>query len=171
MEDKKTMRFGEKYRVGNYEVIKFNKTLRKQEVAALRLQTGIPKELWKSLQRAQLPYVKVNAISGIWGIEFCCNTSVYRLIDGCLGEGGEQNETMLAHLFNMWYMDTAVPGDEEYQETKAKAFKEFMERHKAKEVSEEEDKNTLEELENEEKAKATIVDMANELKNGKDNEG
>lgn len=171
MEENKKMVYGHRYRVGNYAVIKYNKVLRKQEVSELRNQIGIPDDIRKSLQRAQLPFIKVNAISGIWGIEFCCNTCVYRLIDTHLGEGGEQNEAMLAHLFNMWYMDTAVPGDDEYMKAKAEALKSFMERQKPAAVSEEEDAKVLEELKKDEEAKAVIVDMAGELQKEENNEG
>lgn len=158
------MLFGKRYQVGNYSVIKFNKTLRKQDVAALRAQMGFPKEEYKNLQRAQLPYIKIEAVSGIWAIEFCCNTTVFHMLDVLLGEDEDGNKEMFAHLFNMWFMDTTVPGDEEYQEAKAIAMKAFMERRKADEVNDEEDQKTIEELKAMEEAKTAIVEISEEVK-------
>lgn len=171
MQENKGLLYGKKYIVGNYRVIKVNKVLRKQDVAELRNMMGIPVEDRKLLQRAQLPFIKVEAVSGIWAVEFCCNTNVFRLIDTMLVEGDEKSETMFAHLFNMWYMDTAVPGDEEYQEAKAVALKDFMERQKAAAISEEEDSKILDEMKADEEAKAAIVEMGKELKKENDNEG
>lgn len=159
------MLFGKRYRVGNYTVIKYNRTLRKQEVSALRSQMGIPADVRKSLQRAQLPYIRVEAVSGLWAVEFCCNTAVYRLIDERLGEGGMQSEVIFAHLFNMWFMDTTVPGDEEYQEAKAEALKGFMERKKSA-VSSDDDSGILDEMEAEENGTAAVIEMAGKLGEG-----
>ena len=143
MENKKSLQFGKKYQVGNFFVFKYNRVLSKSEVNELRTQLGIPADERKKLQRAQLPYIKVEAVSGIWSVYYCCNTTVFRLIDGMLGEGGEENEALLAHLFNMWFMDTTVLGDDEYFLDKAKAFKAFMERRRAGDVSEKEDEEIL----------------------------
>lgn len=132
------MLYGKRYLVGNYTVIKYNRVLRRQEIEQLRMQTGIPQDLRKSMMSGQLPYIKVGSVNGTWAIEFCCNTTVYRMIEASLEKGGERNESMLASLFNMWYTDTAIPGDDEYQEDKSNALKAFMERHKAaSEVKEE----------------------------------
>lgn len=166
MERKRVLAFGRKYQVGNYLVLKFNKTLRKSEVSELRTQMGIPTELRKGLSRAQLPFIKVMAVSGIWSVEFACNTTVYRMIDTNLKEEDEDSITMFHHLFNMWFMDTSVPGDEEYQKAKADAFKAFMERHKAPEVSEEEDKKIVEGMRQDEENKATLIGMAEHIKEG-----
>lgn len=171
MEEKKGLQYGKTYRVGNYRVLKVNRVLRKSDVAELRNQMGIPAEDRKLLHRAQLPYIKVEAISGIWAVEFCCNTSVFRMIDTMLKEDDPKSVTMLAHLFNMWFMDTTVPGDTEYQEAKAVALKAFMDRQKAKAVTDEEDAATIDELRKDEDAKAAIVDMADELRKEEGYEG
>lgn len=160
MEDKKIMQYGMKYRVGNYMVLKYNKALRKSEVAELRSQMFIPPYVQKHLQRATLPVIKVFAMSGIWSIEFGCNTAVYKMLDEHIAIGGNRIETMFAHLFNMWFMDTTIPGDEEYKTDKAAAFKAFMERRKSDEISEEEDDKVLEEMKKGEENKAKIVEMS-----------
>lgn len=181
MEERKTLEFGRKYQVGNFRVLKYNRVLRKSGVAELRTQMGIPRDEWKNLQRSQLPYIKVMAVSGVWAVEFCCNTSIYQFIDNLLvraidayeqGVKLEGNDlASFAHMFNHMYMDTVILGDSIYHADKGNALKAFMERHKAAEVSQEEDDATLKELEADENAKATIIDMAEKMKEGGGDEG
>lgn len=166
MESKKSLQFGKKYKVGNFFVLKYNRVLSKGEVKELRTQLGIPADERKKLQRAQMPYIKVEAVSGVWSIYYCCNTTVFRMIDEMLGAGGEKNETFLAHLFNMWFTDTIVAGDEEYFVDKAKAFKAFMERQQAKSVSDGDDDAILDEMKEREAAKATIVSIGKNIIEG-----
>ena len=176
MEERKTLEFGRKYRVGNFFVFKYNKVLRKSEVQALRMQMGIPKDEWKNLQRAQLPFLKIEAVSGVWAVEFCCNTTMFQFLDQMLPRAIEADEQGIemesnrvadfAHMFNHMYMDTVILGDDTYREGKASALKAFMKRQKAAEVSQEEDDATLKELEADENAKATIIDMAEKVKEG-----
>lgn len=162
--EKKTLSYGKKYRVGNFTVLKINKVLRKNEIEELRNSIGIKDDDRKLLKRAQLPFIKVEAVSGIWAIELCCNTAAYQMIDQMLANGGEKAATMFAHLFNMWFMDTIVPGDNEYQEAKAVALRDFMER-KAK-AEDGDDSQILEDMKTEEEARAAIIEMSNELKKG-----
>lgn len=175
------MKFGRRYRVGNYSVIKFNKTLRKQEVAALRRQMGIPADEWKNLQRAQLPYIKVEAASGIWAIEFCCNTMVYRMIDEALGgvdidASGVVDDLSgavggLLQVFNIWFMDTTVMGDDEYLSAKAAALQGFMGRIKAPDVSKEDDDAVVDGVRSSEEQKDNIVSMCNDILEKEASEG
>lgn len=181
-----TLRFGEKYRVGNFVVIKYNKVLKKQEVAQLRNQLGIPEDIRKHLQRAQLPFVKVSAVSGIWGVEFCCNTNMYMFLDMVLAKAlkAEQDGVTLehntvadfAHLFAMMYTDTCVLGDSIYSADKGNALKAFMARQKAFEGTNEspeekaKDDEALKTVEEDEETKATIVDMASRFKKGGEHE-
>lgn len=160
-EEKKTLDFGKKYRVGNFTVLKINKVLRKEELAELRKSMDIKDEDRRHLKRAQLPFIKVEAVSGIWAIEICCTTATYHMIDQLLAEGGERAELMFAHLFNMWFMDTVVSGDNEYQEAKAVALRDFMNR-KAK-AEEGDDSEILEEMKAEEQARADINEMAEQI--------
>lgn len=167
MEEKevKTMNFGEKYSVGNYRVFKYTKTLSKRDVQSLR--KDIPADIRKHLQRGGIPYIKVEAISGLWAIEFSIGTSVFRMLDTMIPD--KENVTMFSHLINIWLMDTTVPGDNEYQEAKAIALKAFMDRQKANEVSSEEDEAAINDVKREEEAKAAIIDMANEVKKESEN--
>lgn len=167
------MMFGRRYQIGNYVVFKFNKVLKKFEIAELRNQIGIPKEDRKMLQRAQLPYIKVEAGSGIWAVEFCCNTAMYQYLDAFVVQAVEADEegielednniTDLSHVFSMMFTDTCILGDAEYTQDKGNALQALMERRKAREVSEEEDMKELDGLRQEEETKATILDMAGSI--------
>ena len=162
------MPFGKKFRIGNFEYLKINRVLGKKEVAMLRDQQGIPQSVRKHLQRGGLPNILVQAISGIWSITFACGSAMYNFIEYQNGNG-EEGEKALYNLFLMMYGDTAVLGDNEYWNDKKKALDAFMKRCKEKKVSKEEDDKELDSLRTEEEAKATIIDMANEIKEN-DNE-
>lgn len=182
MEKELTLEFGKKYRVGNFIVFKHNRVLRKSEVDQLRNQMGIPADIRKHLQRAQLPYIKVEAISGVWAVQFCCNTNMYMFIDRILAKAlkAEEEGVILehntvndfVHFFSMFFTDTTVLGDSIYTADKANALKAYMDRCKAlageKETPEEKakDDEVLEELKKEEEQKATIIDMAEAIKKG-----
>lgn len=148
--EKTGLLYGKKYKVGNYYIIKYNKVLRKSEIVSMRMAYDIPKEDLKNIERAQMPCIKVCAVSGIWSIEFSCSSSVYHLIEQRFIEGDKKSENMFAHIFNMWFMDTMMPGDEQYQEEKARALKAYQERVKAKNA------------ENENMEKAKVVSMVKE---------
>lgn len=78
------MDFGKKYRLGNYFMIKLSRSLGKKELKHLRDEKGIPKAVQKLLSRGSLPYIKVEAISGVWAVEWCAGTEMYNLFDGIL---------------------------------------------------------------------------------------
>lgn len=177
MEEKnKKLLFGKKYSVGNFWVLKYNRTLRKSEVAELRNMAGIPADMRKNLQRASLPYIKVSAVSGIWSVEFCCNNLMYRFIDEVLAQAIEADEHGLvlehnsiadfAHMFNMFYTDTCVLGDSIYTADKANALKALMARQKAAAISDEEDQKIIDDMKADEEAKAAIIDMAKHIEEG-----
>ena len=189
MEEKKeilVLPFGKKIQVGNYTVLKYTKSLTKNQLKQIRDSEDIHPDVRKNLSRSGLPYIKVEAISQIWAIEFCCNTGVYLFIDRVLPQAliAEQEgrkpefESMadFAHLFGMWMTDTCVQGDSIYYADKGKALQALIERQKAisgnKETPEEKaaDDKVLEEVKKDEENKATIVDMANHIKEGGDNE-
>lgn len=172
--------FGKKIQVGNYTVLKYTKTLTKNQLKQIRESKDIAPEVQKQLSRAGLPYIKVEAISQIWAIEFCCNTGVYLFIDRVLPLAllAEQEKRKpefesiadFAHLFGMWMTDTCVQGDSIYYADKGNALKALIERQKAsanKEETPEEkaaDDKVLDEVKKDEEAKATIVDMAQHVK-------
>lgn len=163
--------FGKKVQVGNFTVLKFTKTLTKNQLKQLRDDKGIHPDVQKQLSRAGLPFIKVEAISQIWAVEFCCNTGVYMFIDRVLplaivaeqeGRAPEfESIADFAHLFGMWMTDTCVQGDSIYYADKGNALKALIERQKAS-MSENDDK-ALKEVQEAENAKASIVEMANKL--------
>ena len=172
--------FGKKIQVGNYTVLKYTKTLTKNQLKQIRESKDIAPEVQKQLSRAGLPYIKVEAISQIWAIEFCCNTGVYLFIDRVLPLAllAEQEKRKpefesiadFAHLFGMWMTDTCVQGDSIYYADKGNALKALIERQKASANKEEtpeekaEDDKILEEVKADEEAKANIIDMAQHVK-------
>jgi len=178
MENKNILPFGQQIKVGNFTVLKFNKTLTKNQLKQIRSEKGIPPEIQKKITRAGLPYIKVEALSQIWSIQFCCNTAVFRTIDHLLpkaliaAETGEEVETTLAdfmHLFNMWFTDTSVNGDAQYMMDKGNALAALIERQKAKKETPEEkaaDDEVLKAVKADEDNKAAILDMAQEVKEG-----
>ena len=167
MEEKKerpTLPFGKEVRIGNWKVLKLTKTLSKEQIEGLRKQQGVSEKA-----------IKVEAISQIWSVEFCCNTGVYLHIDRVLPmalladqekrEPEYESIADFAHLFSMWMTDTTVQGDSTYYADKGKALKGLIERQtalrKKAETPEEkaEDDKILEEVKAAEEAKAAIVDM------------
>lgn len=161
-EEKKEMPFGVKYRVGNFEYLKITKTLSKKEIAVMRNQMGVPEEVRKSLTRGGLPYIVVNTISGGWSLCFVCGSAMYNFIQYQNGNG-ETGEKALYNLFLMMYSDTAVLGDNEYWEAKKKALDEFMGRCKSK-VNKEDDEKDLQAVKDAESARATILEMSENIK-------
>jgi len=169
------MDFGRTYRVVNFTVRKHTRALGSKELRVLRNENGIMKEHWRHLQRQGMPYITVEAGSGIWAVRFCCNTQMYMVLDTTLANATDADLAALAHMFGMWFTDTTVMGDEPYIKAKATAMKEYMDRIKAKEVTQEEDDKVLDEVRKDEESKATVLDMAKEierLENGrKENDG
>lgn len=159
------MDFGKKYRVGNFTVLKYTKSLTKKELASLR--EDLPRDVRKTLQRNGVPYIKIEAVSGIWAIEFCCNTDMFRMIDVLLAGGGtEVDVTGLTHMFLMWFTDTCIRGDREYVEAKAQAMKAFLDRQKAAAVSDEADAEALKDVERDLDAHAVLAGMEKHIEEG-----
>lgn len=186
-ETRKTMEFGKNIRIGNYVVLKFTKSLSKSQLNGLRADNNVPADVKKRLSRAGIPYIKVEAISGIFSLTFCFNTQVFRWLDYCIPaalEAQERGETLsqnsvadILHVFGMWMTDVCTTGDQKYYEDKANALKALIERQKAfagaAETAEEkaEDDKTLEEIKADEEAKAKLREMAKELEEGGEHEG
>lgn len=182
MEEKKerpSLPFGKEIKIGNYKVLKFTKSLSKSQLKGLR---NVPAGLKKQLARAGIPYIKVEAISGIFALTFCFNTQVFRWLDYCIPaalEAQENGETLaqnsvadILHVFGMWMTDVCTTGDQKYYEDKANALKALIERQKAfagaAETAEEkaEDDKILEEVKADEEAKAKLVEMSKEVSDG-----
>lgn len=185
MEEKKerpSLPYGKEIKIGNYKVLKFTKSLSKSQLKGLRADENVPAGLKKQLARAGIPYIKVEAISGIFALTFCFNTQVFRWLDYCIPvafEAQEKGETLaknsvadILYVFGMWMTDVCTTGDQKYYEDKANALKALIERQKsiagAVETPEEkaEDDKILEEVKADEEAKAKLVEMAKEVEDG-----
>lgn len=167
--------FGKKMQFGNFTVLKFNKTLSGKRMKELREGLGMmPKSERGKLKRAGIPYIKIEAISGIWAIELACNTFMYSQVEYMASLASHEktpgaDTANLVHLCDMFFTDTTLKGDEDYYMDKAKALKAYVERHSTaskKENPEEKaaDDKILDDVKAEEEAKAAIKEMAEELK-------
>lgn len=164
-----TIDFGKKYRIGNFEVLKYTKTLSKRELHTLR--EDIPIDIKKHLQRGGVPYIRVSAVSGMWSVEFCINTVMFRLVETWTASDDQSLKTSLSFMFSMMLTDTIVLGDEEYTSGKAALWKAYLDRMKAANVGKEDDNKIVSELQTESEALAAIVEMGEELKKEESNGG
>lgn len=177
------MDFGVKVKVGNYKILKYAKSLSKQEVKNLRNAANIPAYIQKHLQRASLPYIKVSTITDSWAVEFVIGTTMYDALDELHvvhdAAGNHQLMGVEAHnteaIFCAMFADTTTVGDFEYMVAKQKLLSEYLERAGKKlnekqdagkseaELKEESDKAAQEVLDDEKNA-TMLKEMAEELK-------
>lgn len=170
--------FGKKISVGPYTVLKYSKSLSKKEVKALRDAANIPADVQKHLQRGNLPFIKVETVSGSWSVEWIIGQTMYDAINeiplACDASekplyygNGYKN---LYAIFNTMFTDTCTVGDFEYQQAKQKLLVDYLNRASAvqKEQTEEEKKESEEALEDvyqAEQHKEMIIEMGKEVKN------
>lgn len=171
--ERRSLPYGKKIRVKNFVILKYSKALRKSELNEVRNMQGIPADVQKHLQRGGLPYIKVSTLAENWSVEFVCGSTMYNYIDTRQTEPErddiltEDSVTALHNLFVMMLADCTILGDPEYTTAKGKLLQEYMARQKAKEETPEEkaaDDKVLEELKNDEDAKANILSMVDDLK-------
>lgn len=171
--ERRSLPYGKKIRVKNFVILKYSKALKKSELKEVRNMQGIPADVQKHLQRGGLPYIKVSTLAENWSVEFVCGSTMYNYIDTRQTEPEwddiltEDSVTALHNLFVMMLADCTIFGDEEYITAKGKLLQEYMARQKAKEETSEEkaaDDKVLEELKNDEDAKANILSMVDDLK-------
>ena len=184
------LEFGRPVAVGNYTVTKINRTLSRRQVKELRMQSNVPDEAAKWLERARLPYIKVSTSSGSWSVEFVIGTTMYNAIDSVnvvmdadgnrmvYGTEGRNMEAMFVAML----ADTTTVGDFEYQIAKQKLLQEYLDRaSKARNANEDEGKSEEQVAkENEEAAqevldssehKTMVLDMAGRIVNGEGKDG
>ena len=131
------MDFGKKYRLGNYFVTKVSRSLGKKELKQLRDERGIPEAVQKLLSRGSLPYVKVEAISGVWAVEWCAGTEMYNLFDGILssrqGTSRQADEELegLALVVARMHTVCSIVGDREMNVGINNALNGYLDRIKA----------------------------------------
>lgn len=126
------MDFGKKYRLGNYFVTKMSRSLGKKELKQLRTEKGIPEAVQKLLSRGSLPYVKVEAISGVWAVEWCAGTEMYNLFDGILSSRQADEEFEgLALVVARMHAVCSIVGDKEMNVGINDALNGYLDRVKA----------------------------------------
>lgn len=157
----RTMPFGKVFRVANFSVIKTSRTLSKKQIAQLRAESGLPKDLLRDVQRAGLPYIKVSAISGLWAVEFSAQSTMFAFLDSRDYDDFSEVNT-LHSLFTMWLADTSIIGDLEYWKLKGEALNGFLERQKS-EATDKEHEKALEEVSTMMEAKEKMEEAAKEL--------
>lgn len=101
------MVLGRKYRVGDFWALKYARVLRESEKDVLRNDLYCAKYLRDG---SSVPFIKVGSADGTWSIEHCCNTPMYRFLDECVCDGGEE----LGALIGIWQAVTTVVGDRDY---------------------------------------------------------
>jgi hypothetical protein len=176
------LEFGKPVMVGNYTITKIVKSLSRKQVKELRRISGVPEDVQKHLERAKLPYIKVQTASGSWGVEFVMGTSMYDALDdvhvvvddSCnrqlYGVEAKNVEAMIVAML----ADTTTVGDYEYNVAKQKLLQEYLDRATKAKMDEESKKEASEiEKENEEAArevldaeehKTMILDMAERVR-------
>ena len=130
------LEFGKKVLCGNYEILKYVKSLGKKDVKRLRAMSGIPEDAAKHLSRGGLPFIRVSTCSGSWGVEFVIGTSMYDAINGIHvvvdEDGVRQMYGVEKHnaeaMFVGMLADTTVVGDLEYMREKQRILKEYLDR-------------------------------------------
>ena len=126
------MDFGKKYRLGNYFVTKVSRSLGKKELKQLRDEKGIPEAVQKLLSRGSLPYIKVEAISGVWAVEWCAGTEMYNLFDRSLGRTGSSEMTEgLALVVARMHTVCSIVGDRKMNVGINNALNGYLDRIKA----------------------------------------
>ena len=165
------MKYGKKYQVGNFYIVKVTKTLPKKEMSAIR--EWIPEEIRRDMPRHGMPYIKVSTVSGSWAVEFGPLERMFSALDNAKEEELRDRETavMLSNLFSGMYVDTSMLGDKEYNMAKSQALKELTERlAKAKQEETEKEKaaddEILEGMKKDMEAEETMLKMAKEVEDG-----
>lgn len=173
--------FGKRVMCGNFYVLKHTKALSKKELKLLRKAQGIPADVQKHLERGVLPYITIGTVTDSWKIEFVGGMMMYNAIDEIpVAVDEDKNPTYygtarinLGNIINGWFAYTSTVGDAEYQATVIKAMQDYLDRASQKNkqpLSEEENKKAMEESEADEKHKAVILKMSNEIKKGEEDD-
>lgn len=168
--------------VGNYTITKITKSLSRKQVKELRRISGIPEDIQKHLERASLPYIKVQTASGSWGVEYVIGTSMYNALDdvnvavdsdGVRQLWGVERKNVEA-MFVAMLADTTTVGDYEYQVAKQKLLQEYLDRasrrlndiadnDKGDEVLAKENDDAAQEVLEASENKAMVMDMAGRI--------
>lgn len=162
-----SMPFGKVCRVGNFRVLKTNRTLSKKQIAELRAESGLPKDFLGKVKRDGLPYIKVSAISGVWGVEFTVPTAMFYFLDS-RDYNDADDLRGLGNLFTTWLADTTLIGDLGYWKAKGQLVSDLVSRQ-SKESTDAEHEEALKEVMVMQDAKEKMEEATAKLKNDIDN--
>lgn len=159
------LKFGKKYNVGNYYLLKKNKTLSKKEIGELRDEIGIPKEFRENLRRDGVPVIVVSSVSGHWRVEYMPMLRMYQLLDDIeLDENDEVVDVeMLDTLFSMIYANATVLGDEEFYASIKECYVELLKRVKDKGISKEDDDKILDSMKKDMEHEENMTSIAKDI--------
>lgn len=174
----KGLELGKIYHAGNFIIKKFTRTLTKRQMRQLYNEMNIPKDIQKELQREGLQFIKASTISGSWSVEWAFGMSIFKAIDEIpVNENGEFYGTALDNLtmiLTCMFADTSVVGDMEYMAEKQKLMHKYFDRMANKsEMSDKEIKESEEasdEVLKNEEHKETLINMAKEVNNDRQND-
>lgn len=133
------MKFGQKIRVSNFELVKTVRSLSKTEIAMLRKELGYPDGLKKHVTRVRIPYITAHTISGTWSVSWAAGMAMFNIIDTAIEDDGnfvKGYDKSINGLLHFMFNDTCVVGDSEYLQAKGKAMEDFLSRIKAGEEDE-----------------------------------
>lgn len=157
------IRFGKKYRIGSFFLFKYTKTLDKKSLGVLREAYKMSDKEKRGLDRMKMPFVKVESLTGGWGIEWIAGSSPYAFLESAFDESGELIEERKKSVENYIYLlftDTNVLGDGEYYADKGNALRAFVDRQKSESENDEEDLKAVEDME---KAISDIGEIAEKV--------
>lgn len=169
--------FGKRVQCGNFYVLKHVKALSGKELKQLRKAQGIPGDIQKHLERGVLPYITIGTVTDSWRIEFVIGMTTYAAIDEIpVAVDGAGNYTYfgagyqnLGNIINGWFAYTSTVGDTEYQADIINAMQRYLDRASEAQkepLSDAENAEVMTESEAEEKHKATLQKMSDEIKKG-----
>lgn len=174
----KGLELGKIYHAGNFIIKKFTRTLTGKQMRQLYNEMNIPEDIQKELQRKGLQFIKASTINGSWSVEWVFGMSFFKAIDEMpVNENGEFYGTALNNLtmiLTCMFADTSVVGDMEYMAEKQKLMHKYFDRMANKgEMSDEEIKESEEaadEVLKNEEHKATLINMAKEVNDDRQND-
>lgn len=159
--------FGKKVRVGNFYVMKYNRTLSGSQLGELRKE--YPAELLKGLGRAGIPMLKISTAAEDWSVSYAFTHTVFQYIDALADDDGnlsEDDELSLYNLVLLFFADTTIVPDREYFEGKQRLFHEMIERRSSKGVVTDpvESGAALDDVSDSEEVKDSLLDIIEEVK-------
>lgn len=130
------MEYGKKIRCGNFELLKFTKSLRRDELRMLRKEFGGAADRLEPTKGVS--YIRVSDISGMWAVEYSMFARMYGVIDS-VDMNDEKQKAGLSGFIVQMYTDTNILGDSEYHQGKLELIDALLKRQQSTQTDEESD--------------------------------